>query len=210
MANPITVSAVRFRIALTVSLILSVTVVVAVIAYGINYLNSYADEVNEVAVEANNTDTRLGIIQQEAASLKTYQNAAERAQQIVAESQSYQYQDVIIRDLEEFARRAGVSVQTYDFVSGQQDSAGAAKNSAPQSATIPDSSSTQRATTGPKSTTVNITLANPVDYRGLLRFIYHIEQNLTKMQIANIAMTGIPEDSNNVTSSNFIIQVYIR
>lgn len=206
MTNLFTVSAVRFRIALTVSLFLSVAIMAGVVTYGMGHLNSYASEVNSAAVEANNTDARIGIMQQEAATLEDNQGVASRAKQIVAESQSYQYQDVIIRDLEEFARRAGISVQTYDFTSGQEETT---KSSSKKSST----KTPTKSASGPKSTTVNITLVNPVDYRGLLRFIYYIEQNLTKMQIANITMSGNTDGgsrTNSVTSSNFVIQVYIR
>lgn len=195
MANPLTVSATRFRLALALGLTLTVTIGIVISLYGINYLNGYAATVNEVAIEADNTDARLGIMQQEAGLLAANQSAATRAQQIVAESQSYQYQDVIIRDLEEFAQQAGVTVQQYDFTSGTSTST---------------SSKPAPVKSGPKSTTVNIAVENPVNYLNLLRFIYRIEQNLTKMQIANISMNGIADNDSSINSSNFIIQVYIR
>lgn len=204
MTNVLTVSAVRFRIALTISLFLSVAIMIGVVTYGVKYLNSYADKVNLVAVEASNTDSRIDIMRQEAQILESYKGVAERARQIVAESQSYEYQDVIIRDLEEFARRAGVSVQTYDFTSGQI---------APQGGATGTSAPTQPTGSGPKSTTVSVTISNPVDYRSLLRFIYQIEQNLTKMQISNVTMSSNPGGEggqDSVNSSNFVIQVYIR
>lgn len=204
MVNPITVSATRFRLALMASLLLSVVAIVGVIVYGIQYLNNYADEVNQVAVEASNSESKIAIIQKEAANLEANQMVAEKARAIIAESKSYEYQDVIIRDLEEFAREAKINVQSYDFTSGQlaatKPTGKAAANAKKPAAT----------TAGPKSTTVNISLVNPVDYRGLLRFINLIEQNLTRMQIANITMSGMTDDRNNVTSGNFIIQVYIR
>lgn len=204
MTNPITVSATRFRIALTASLFLSLAIAIAVVIYGVRYLETFADEVNAVAIEADNSESRIAIMQQEATNLESNKTAVERAKDIVAESESYGYQDIIIRDIEEFARRAGVGVQSYDFTASQPANTRAPRGAANSSRQAP------AATSGPKSTAVNVTLANPVNYQGLLRFVHLIEQNLTRMQIANLTMSGNSDDKDSVTSSNFIIQVYIR
>ena len=176
-------SATRLRLVLFIILGLLIAAAVALSAFGIQYLNTQALEVQQVVYDATNGDQKLQRIQQLSTKLQQDQDAVLRAKQVVAESKSYKYQDVIIRDLQTMASRAGVSITNFDFISGA-----AAGGSAPTAPTT-QTPAAPAASGGLRSTTVNITLKTPVNYRNLLTFIHYIEQNLTKMQIARIGLS---------------------
>lgn len=199
-------SATRLRLVLFIILGLLIAAAVALSAFGIQYLNTQALEVQQVVYDATNGDQKLQRIQQLSTKLQQDQDAVLRAKQVVAESKSYKYQDVIIRDLQTMASRAGVSITNFDFISGA-----AAGGSAPTAPTT-QTPAAPAASGGLRSTTVNITLKTPVNYRNLLTFIHYIEQNLTKMQIARIGLSnaGSEISSSSVTSEALTLEVYIR
>lgn len=187
MTNPLTSSAQRLRVVLILAIVLALIAGVAAIVYSIGVLNAHADKVNDVAIEASESDGQLEKMRNEAMQLDSFQEPIDRAKRIVANSQDYAHQDVIIRDLERFASQANIRVQSYDFTAGEVS------------------------TKAPKSTSVSITIQNPVNYLNLLRFMHSIEQNLTKMQISGVSINRISEGSgSNVNSSNLTIEVFIR
>lgn len=198
-------NAVRLRLALIVVLLLLVSLTIALGFFGVQYLKAQATEVQQVVYDATNSDRKLQRIQELASELEANQDAAARAKQVVAESKSYQYQDVIIQDLQAMASRAGVSITNFNFT-------GSGSSTAKSSSTTTAKPQATSSAGGLRSTTVDITLKNPVDYRSLLRFIHYIEQNLTKMQIAKVGLAGAADaDSPNaVTSETLTIEVYIR
>lgn len=198
MTNLITASATRLRVSLVIALVLTMAVVVGVVIYGIGWLNRYATDVSAVAVEAQVSEGRLDTMRHEATRLQNFSEAADRAQRIAADSKDYAHQDVIIRDLERFANRAGIRILSYDFTSANATAATGANPRPTQ------------ASRGLKSTTVNIVIDDPVNYVNLLRFIHYVEQNLTKMQISNITLNSTSNEGNMVSSGGLSIEVYIR
>ncbi|MFI5212624.1 MAG: hypothetical protein ACHQTE_01560, partial [Candidatus Saccharimonadales bacterium] len=62
---------------------------------------------------------------------------------------------------------------------------------------------------GVKSTSVAVTLVNPINYNNLLTFVKLIEQNLTKMQVSKIGLSKDPS-SNKIISDALTVEVYIR
>lgn len=213
MTNPLTTSATRLRLSLFVSMSLAIVAIVALVVYGVKYLDSYAAEVNEIVYESSTSNDRLVDVRRQVDELEKNTTAAERAKQIVAESQSYRYQDVIVRDLHSFANKAGIKITNFDFTAGNEASQ---SSGSPAPAATPDPDSPAAPTTPAqptsqlRSTKVNITLDNPTNYRQLLQFIHYIEQNLTKMQIASITLSGSPDNESEIVSESLTIEVYIR
>ena len=195
-------TAVRLRLVLLS--ILGLLVVVATILgfFGTQYLQGQATVIQQVVYDATNGDQKLLRVQELAAQLDNNQEAVARAQQIVAESKSYQYQDVIIKDLQAIAKRANITISNFDFTASSTQ----ATKSGSKTPTVTSSS-------GLRSTMVNISLDNPVNYRNLLTFLHYIEQNLTKMQVASVGLSGVTGSEgggNNVTTNTLTIEVYIR
>ena len=190
--------ATTLRLVLIVALFL-----IAIIATGIfilvtDRLRDTATEASHILAQANNSQNDIQTLQRVEDELKKNKDVAERASSIVADSQSYQYQDQIIKDLTDYATKSGITITNFDF--------GTTK-SANSSAPSPTPGEVQ-APTGIKSTSVSITLKNPVSYEGMLRFIHSIEQNLTKMQISKIGLSK--EAGSRVTSDALTIEVYVR
>lgn len=207
MSNPFTSSATRFRIVLIIALFASISVVIAVVAYGVQQLNTYADQVNQQVVAAANSEDSLANIRSEVQQLEDAQDVANRAKQIVAESKQYKYQDTIIRDIERFARRAGVNVQSYDFTSSAAAETATSDSNA-AAAPQPGGAAPPPAT-DLHSTVVTIAVESPVNYRSFLNFLNYIEQNLTKMQVASVRLSA-GENASQVSTESMQIEVYVR
>ena len=132
---------------------------------------------------------------QQAQVLKSYlarnDDQVKKTALIVAETTFYQYQNQIVEDLTRYANAAGVTIVGFDF---------------------PQSISTAKIdkTTGLKSLTATITLTGPTTYQGYLTFLKLIEQNLTKMQITDIALTPDQSNLSLITSPTVGIEVYVK
>lgn len=182
----------RLTLSLSLFLILLATAGGFYVANG--WLRDLAMQVSHASADAEASHTTITTLQRLQDELAANRSVIERTSNIVAESQSYQYQDEIIRDLNEYAAAAGIGITNYSFESATDEQEQAATpNVAPPS--------------GINSTLVSVTVANPVNYDNLLRFFYSVEQNLTKMQITNISLT---KSGNDLSSEALTIEVYIR
>jgi hypothetical protein len=184
-------------------LILSGSLFVITLIAGVGFsltdgtLQTMASDVSHTTVDANASRDALQTLQKIQQQLSDDKDVVARASSIVAESQSYQYQDQIVNDLNDYAKKAGISITNLDF--------GATSTAATPAAPV----TTTPTPTGVKSTAVTVTLKNPVNYNSLLHFFSSIEQNLTKMQISKIGISK-GNSGNDVSSDILTIQVYIR
>lgn len=163
-------------------------------------LKSVADETATVQTEAAATDSELQRLKALEQELKKYSAIMEKSQQIVAESQSYQYQNQIISDLTNYAGRAGLSITGFNFQ--DQSSSQSSSQSSDQSA----SPSTN--TSGLKTIQVSVQLGEGTKYQNLLHFMHLIEQNLTRMQISNVSIAK--GEDGNISTQALNIEVYVR
>lgn len=163
---------------------------------GVWYLNSAlltkVTAMNDASNSADVSKNNLGLAQ----ALKTYlQNHADeiqKASMIVAQTKAYHYQNQIVEDVTKYANAAGVSIVGFDF---------------PQDI----NSATVDKTTGLKSLTATITLANHASYTSYIRFLKYIEQNLTKIQITDITISPDVSDQNYLNDKTTVgIQVYVQ
>lgn len=190
------------RLYLSLSLF-AITLLAGVALHFINdQLRSYASEVSKVTAEANSSQNNVQALQKVQEELEKNKEVKQRARNIVADNQSYQYQNQIITDLNGYAKKAGVTITNIDFSAGS--------TATPTTPTTPKSgtTTTPAAPSGVKSTSASITLKNPVSYTRLLRFINSIEDNLTKMQISRVGLARGTD--NQITSEALSIEVYIR
>lgn len=198
MTKPRTeLTATTLRIILSASLFLIAAIGIVGFSYAKSYLKTVAIDTSHTVVDANASQDNLQTLQRIQKILAADQDVIARTNSIVADSQSYQYQDQIISDLNSYATKAGISITNLDFSAA----ATASPTGSPATATPQP--------TGVKSTSVTVTLSNPVGYNNLLTFVRSVEQNLTKMQISRVSLSkGI--DKNTVTSDALTIEVYIK
>jgi type II secretory pathway pseudopilin PulG len=187
----------NLRVMLSIGMFLIIAV--AAILAGISYtgLRQVAVDVSHTTLDANASQNNLRTLQQVKEKLEEEKDIVERANSIVAESQSYQYQDQILADLNGYAARSGVTITNIDFSS--------------TTTTTPTTPATPALPTpaGVKSRSISVTLKNPIDYNSLLRFLNSIEQNLTKMQISKVSL-ATDESTGGVSTEALTIEVYVR
>jgi glycine cleavage system regulatory protein len=168
--------------------------------YWTGVLRADATEASKKQAQANNSQSNIQTLQSIQNELERDKAIVDRASNIVAESQSYQYQDQIINDITNYATRAGIEITNIDFST--------TKTAATSATTSQQTQQTAPTPSGVKSSSVSVTLKNPVDYTNLLRFIHSIEQNLTKMQISRVGLSK--EATGGITSDVLTIEVYVR
>lgn len=195
----------RFRAILCISIVLLLIAAVGGFIFFRTTLLDYAAKVNQSAQQASISTNDVATLERLKEEMEDNKVAVTRANNIVADSQSYQYQDQIINDLSIYARAAGVAVSSYNFI----DESAAASSTSSQTTTDTAAQATPNPT-GLKSTKVSISLKSPANYRSIMKFIHSIERNLTKMQLSGISLSGSPETRDNITVNPLTIEVYIR
>lgn len=161
-------------------------------------LKNLATDVKKANSEASASKGDLDRLKGLREYLDKERDAIERTKKIVADSQSYQYQDQIINDITAYALKSGVSITGLVF-----DTATTANPSAPQATPAPTS-------VGPKFMTATINIKSPAPYRNVMQFLYYLEQNLTKMQISGVTMSKESRVGQNVTVSPLSVKVYVK
>lgn len=186
-------------------IILSVGIVVIIIIAGVGFwffqssLAQYARKVSEDRQTAESSSKDLTTLQKLKTQLEEDSVAVNRAERIVAETTYYKYQNQVIEDINAYAKLANVTIEGYAFDSGNQSAGGT-------STAVP---SAQVVAGAPKTTSISVSVKNPVSYKSLLQFIHSIEVNLTKMQLTGVSITK-GEEADNVSVSPLTIEVYIQ
>ncbi|MDX2776563.1 hypothetical protein PV379_04325 [Streptomyces caniscabiei] len=196
-------TATKLRLILSCSLVLIAAMLIGAFVFFYGQLRDAATSTNHTVVDAAASQNNIATLDKIEDFLKENSQVVERARSIVADSQSYQYQDQIITDLNDFAGRNGVTITNVDFTGTTPP----ATTTSP-SATAPAPS--QPTTSGIKSTSATITIKTPVNYDNLLRFLESIERNLTKMQISKVSLSRGSAEGNDIVSDALTIEVYIR
>jgi hypothetical protein len=156
-------------------------------------LASTVTETDHAKIDAQLSRNDVDRLKKLGVDLRTDQEVIARAKNIVAESSSYQYQDQIVNDINAYAGRAGVKVLGYDFKATSTQSA--AKN-APKSSV--------------KTIAATLTLAGPMEFERLLKFLKAIEQNLTKMQVTSIDISKDDKNPKLVNDPNIGVEIYVK
>lgn len=150
------------------------------------WLQEYAVTVSHKVADSTASGTDVQALNKLQDELNSRQDITEKTTTMFASVQTFQTQAV--KDLGIYAAAAGITLSQFNFSESTVAPAG---------------------TSGP-TTTVTITLASPVSYTKLLKFIKAIEGNLPKMQISGINLSRIEGDSQSVRIEQLIIGVYTR
>lgn len=196
-----TLTATRLRLILVISLFVVGAIEAAIFSFAYGQLSQSATDVSHVVVDANASQNNLSTLEKIKKILNSEKDVISRTNSIVADSKSYQYQNQIITDLNEYANKNNVTITNVDFSGGQTPTTTPGQPAAP---------TTTNTVAGLKSTSVTVTIKTPVDYNSLLRFIEAVEQNLTKMQISKISLSKGSSTNNEINSDALSIEVYIR
>lgn len=158
-------------------------------------LTAKSVETDHARIDARLAEEEISRLKQLETQLKGDEATIEKTAKIVAESQSYTFQDQVIRDLTSYAEKSGVGIIMFDF--GQKPGE--------KPASVPGSTANSL-----NRTIVSIQLENNIPYRNLLTFVKSIEQNVTKMQLSGINFQPKKDDPTQIIGSTIKIEVYLR
>lgn len=192
----------KLRLLLFVGIALLIALSAAGFWFAHKQLVGFAEEVRTTTAIANASTQDLANLQSLKTQLAEDADTVERTKSIVADSQYYAYQDQIIKDINTYANRAGVTITGYTFNT-------AATGAASQAAASTPAAAGAQTVAGLKSVSVSVAIKSPVKYNSIMNFIHAIEQNLTKMQLAGVSLTKDPQ-SDNVTANSLNLEVYTR
>jgi hypothetical protein len=196
---------VKLRLILGFSLIILSVLGVGVFAFGYGQIKDFVVTAQDVASKAQTSQSSIQDLATTKKFLETNADAVNRANQLVAESKSYVYQDQVISDINKYASEAGLVITNITFTAATTTATGGA-------ASTPAAGSATAAPSGVKSITANVTVQNPTDYLAMLNFIHLIEQSLFRMQISQVGISASGDDKhpNQVSSDVLTIEVYVR
>ena len=200
MKKGLTASSARIVLALFLLIILAAMVAGSYFAY--SFLSTTSKEVADMQTEASAVDMKIQNLLKLKDQLEKNPVATKKAEQIVAESKSYQYQNQIVNDLSIYAGKANVPIQSFTF----QDGSTSSKSSSSSSQTT---AKKPASVSGVKSITVSIQLGDKVPYNNLLHFLYLVENNVTRMQIYGVSISR-GEQRGEVSAQSLELGVYVR
>ena len=204
----------KLRLALVGALILLTALGSAIFAIGYKSLSSFAKETSATATKAAESNRKVQELNITKKQLEENEKAIERASKIVAESKGYVYQEVIIQDLNRIAAQSGFQILGITF--GDTTTTPAAAAGTPSAPTAPGSGSTPSAplTAGVKSISATVRISEKVEFKDMVKFLYAIEQNLTKMSISKVTLSSDTAEggglSTRVLTDELQMQVYVR
>lgn len=199
----------KLRLLLLGSIALLILAAAGIFVYSRGIIAQYAADVEKVNATAELSSRNLSALSTLKTTLAEDKEAVERTRNLVAESQSYAYQDQIIKDLTTFANKSGVAIAGFQFNEAAAAAGGAAATPAPTAAAPGVAGAGPTQITGLKTVSVSVNLQSPMKYKDIMDFVHMIEQNLTKMQLTGITMSR-DSDSSDVTVSALTVEVYTR
>ncbi len=140
------------------------------------------DFINKLATEVHNISP--------ASETNSNSAAINKANYAVALNQTYQSQ--IPKDLSKYAASAGVTIENIDFAVSGTGSA----------TVVPIEGLTVKY--------AKITLANPVKFTNLIKFVKAIENNLPVMKLTKLNISRIQTSKDSVTVEPLTIEEYVR
>lgn len=156
---------------------------IAIFYLGLNQIRSYALEVTHASEDASASGSMIEQLKTLQTQLAEAKALVDRADRIYSTDITYQSQAV--KDLQKYASEAGVSITNTDF--------------------------TQPETADPSYRVVKISLAQPVSYEHLLRFLQLIEGSLPKMQAEGISITRpLQPDGDAVGVNDITIRIAVK
>lgn len=196
----------RLRATLVAVLLFLLALGVVVFMLGYGQITQYSHVTQEKAAEAQKSNSKVQDLMSIKRQLEENSTVVNNASQLVSESTFYAYQDQIIRDINAYAKEAGITLETITF--NDAAAAGAASTTT--------SSTTSPLPAGIKATTATVTFRNPISYTAVLRFIHSLEQSLFRMSVLGVSITKstdpteLKNDPDAISCDPINIEVYIK
>lgn len=156
----------QLRIILVLSLLLAIGLGIGGFILLRGVLAAKATEISQIATEVKGLSDNIRKLESAEKTLKANEDVEVKAREMLAESQSYQYQDRIVQDLKAIAGTSGVNIKNVDFMVSQTP-ASAVVPQAPAQGTPGVATPTSNLPGGINQTKATITIESPVSYNSL-------------------------------------------
>lgn len=195
------------RIVLVITLLLLVTGGIVGFLYVRQELIKSAIETAKVSAVASTSQSSVNVLKKELSDLTANKDVEEKVRKMVATGLKYTYQDQIVESLQALAGTTGVKINNINFQAAT--SLGAPTAAAPTAGVatptvVPG---------GVTLTQATVTLATPVRYDSLVRFVRAIEQNTMTMKVSKLTISATSDDKDSkqmVNCDMLTIGVYMR
>jgi len=181
------------RYGLLVLLVALVAGMITSLFYAQSILQEKATETSRIKAEAEFAQGEVATLDKLRADLANSETAIAKAEAIVADSQSYRYQDQVIDDITSYADRYKVTIEGFDFSADTSIPTGQEKTLA-----------------SAKKTIVTVSVANETNYNDFLRLVRSLEQNVTKLQLTGLIISPTAGSGNNIAQTSLELEVYIQ
>lgn len=186
---------------------------IVVFFFGYQRIITYANSTAQIANQAEASSHVLQDLEALRTSLDQEADAAKSANEMVASSSDYKYQEQIIEIVTAKANSVGVTLDNVSFTS-TATAAGQTSGSATAAGTAPAAGGVSAAPmpAGLRTAAATVTLKNPVNYNKLLNFLYALEKSVPSINVSSINLTKSASDTsgNTVECGPLNIEVYIR
>jgi hypothetical protein len=169
-----------------------------------NFLKTEAAKTEVLHQQSDVIDSDITKLKAADVWLRKNDDVVKRTSAIVAQSKLYQYQNQIINDFNSYGAQTGIAITGYSFTQTAATGAAPAPTPAGTPATV------AKAPAGVNSVTVTINFASNVEYQRFLNLLRLLEQNVTRMQVTQIALSPDPTNPNLLVSPNISVIVYTR
>ncbi|MEO5949529.1 MAG: hypothetical protein ABIP74_03925 [Candidatus Saccharimonas sp.] len=202
MSTPTKTTPVKVRAIIASILVVLMLLGIVIFLLGYSQIKAYTLNTKQMEADAQASNTKVQRLIATKKQLEQNSAIVARASQLVSVSQSYLYQDQIIRDINSYASAAGITLDSITF------NEAAAAGTTVAGASVPPA--------GIKITTASVVLKNPVNYTRYLNFIHSLEQSLFRMSVLGVSLTRsassdeLKKDPEAMTAEPVSIEVYIK
>lgn len=204
-ADKTSLTATKMRVVLSSTLVLVLISMLSGVYFAYTLLSNVANEVSQAQTVAQSADQEIDRLELLKKQLQKYTSIVEKSNYIVANKQTYQ--DQVVADLTSYARQAKIEIISFTFQ--ETSSSDDTPQQQPEPGEATEGPSDASPSGAAKSIHTTVQLGENTDYQNVLHFIYLIENNLTRMQIANLPLTRSAENG-GIGPVSLEIEVYVK
>jgi ribosomal protein L30E len=188
------------RIILSVSIVLMIGLSAVGFYFAQNWLRALAVDVSHTVADSSSTGDNIQSLQKLQEELTAKQSVTTKLALLSSNAQDWQTQ--VVRDLDAYSKMSGIEISGYSgFTLG---------STAPATVATTPAVTTPAAAVASSNPTATITLKSPLSYTNLLKFMKLIENNIPKMQVANINLTRTAGGGDTITADTLTVEVYTQ
>jgi len=201
-------TATKLRVLLSLTLLLIVAGAVGGFHYARTVLSQYAVDVSHKKVDAEASSGNISALQKLKEELAANQDVVAKAKLLKSDSEFPEFD--IVEDVTKYANRNGLTIVSFDFGDSSSGTTGSAGTTPAPGATPGTTAPSTQSKASGSTVSISVTLKTPVNYANLLQFMHDLDQNLPKLKLQGIGLSGGAKSSSDVSVQPIIIQMYTR